>query len=530
MGCRNGEGDLLGEVPSAASTIDALLLATVCAVGLPVEVQVKDGSLYTGLFHTASVDDGYGIVLKKARMMKKGRWSSNLGSGAVVDTLVVLSCDLVQLIVKDFVLPTEGITAYSVGDSMREGIDSVDSHWIDASSCNVTGNSEVHELHHVESFTTSNNKHTDLRTPNEIYGEEVQEHSLKMTSPVQEGQVERKAHEQENSCSQIDDEASTTNTVIYEAHQFSPSLNSVDENHADFTSKRVTSGERCRNPVFSSNRQEGFERTNNILRDVLSNDQISTNLTSSSSVASISSSTTTNHSALPNLPASHCSTFTKEFKLNPEAKVFRPSCASARSTLAVIPTAVNTSYASSIPPEVPVAATPSSLEFSSLSNCTPLSAKFVQYSPLVAGQSGVITEYPRPVMGPANARQQLVRVSRPYHPVQSGAAYIHQNSQPVLVGRTGQVVYMHSLPQDPIAGTTVLSQSFPLLRPFQANIPKLQGTPAQSMQFCIPQPLISRGSVQPFVMPSPVQLSPPVPPVRAIAVPGGNGFFGSKFQ
>jgi hypothetical protein len=49
--------------PAAApppAVCEALLLATVCMVGLPVEVQVRDGSAYAGVFHTASVDGGYG--------------------------------------------------------------------------------------------------------------------------------------------------------------------------------------------------------------------------------------------------------------------------------------------------------------------------------------------------------------------------------------------------------------------------------------------------------------------------------------
>jgi hypothetical protein len=50
--------------PAAAApppaVCEALLLATVCMVGLPVEVQVRDGSAYAGVFHAASLDAGYG--------------------------------------------------------------------------------------------------------------------------------------------------------------------------------------------------------------------------------------------------------------------------------------------------------------------------------------------------------------------------------------------------------------------------------------------------------------------------------------
>ena len=41
-----------------------------------------------------------GIVLKKARMIKKGKCNSNIAKGEVIDTLVILSGDFVQLVAK----------------------------------------------------------------------------------------------------------------------------------------------------------------------------------------------------------------------------------------------------------------------------------------------------------------------------------------------------------------------------------------------------------------------------------------------
>ncbi|KAM3370382.1 hypothetical protein ACQJBY_017979 [Aegilops geniculata] len=95
---------------------EALLLATVCMVGLPVEVQVRDGSAYAGVFHTASLDAGYGVVLKKARKIANGKDNANLVLGAFVDTLVVLPDDLVQVIAKDFSLATKDISKTSACD------------------------------------------------------------------------------------------------------------------------------------------------------------------------------------------------------------------------------------------------------------------------------------------------------------------------------------------------------------------------------------------------------------------------------
>ncbi|KAL6843974.1 hypothetical protein ACP4OV_025647 [Aristida adscensionis] len=95
--------------PAAPSVCEALLLATLCMVGLPVEAQVRDGSAYAGVLHTACVDGGYGIVLKKVRKIAKGKDDTNLALGAYVETLVVLSDDLVQVIAKDLSLPIKGV-------------------------------------------------------------------------------------------------------------------------------------------------------------------------------------------------------------------------------------------------------------------------------------------------------------------------------------------------------------------------------------------------------------------------------------
>lgn len=60
MGCKKG-GFLAPEENGVDATLsDALLFTTMCIIGLPVDVYVKDGSVYSGIFHTACVDDDYG--------------------------------------------------------------------------------------------------------------------------------------------------------------------------------------------------------------------------------------------------------------------------------------------------------------------------------------------------------------------------------------------------------------------------------------------------------------------------------------
>lgn len=509
MGCRNGEADTVIEM-SATTSGDTLLLATVFAVGLQVEAQVKDGSIYSGVFHTASLDEGYGIILKKARLIVKGRCSS-LEVGTLVDTLVVLSNDLVQVIVKDFLSPMEGVIDYSVSDRLREGIEAVDSRGTSATSGNIDDNKEnksikfggeadIHETHHVKKILKSlDNNHNDLgRKDGCLCREEVEEQSHRPEVSISEGQVgDSEAHVEVNSCS-CNEMDSSTNKVVCEAHHFS----SFSKKSGD---KSSTS------PVCPSTRP-------------------------SSSVSSDGISSFSNLSTSPSLPASEgspfCNTCTKEFKLNPEAKVFWPSFASARSSSAVIPTIMNTSSVSSVPAAVPLVAAQSSVEINPFPTCTPLPAKFVQYNPLVvAGQTGISTQYPQPISGQVNARQQPARFIGQYHPtIQTGTAYMHQNTQPVMVGRSGQLIYVHPISQDPMQGTAILSQGFPLLTPCQVNMPKIQGTHAQSLQLCMTPPLVTAAPVQPFTIPSPIPFSSPVPVIRPITVPGGNGFFGSKFQ
>ncbi|KAK3143659.1 hypothetical protein QOZ80_4AG0303240 [Eleusine coracana subsp. coracana] len=109
--------------PKAAAPFlgEALLLATVCMVGLPVEVQVRDGSAYAGVLHTAYVDAGYGIVLKKARKIANGKGHGNVPMGAFVDTLVVQPNDLVQVIAKDLSLPIKGLCSSPECNVVAEG-------------------------------------------------------------------------------------------------------------------------------------------------------------------------------------------------------------------------------------------------------------------------------------------------------------------------------------------------------------------------------------------------------------------------
>ncbi|CAN6879925.1 unnamed protein product [Brassica oleracea] len=85
---------------------ETLLIATMCIVGLQVYVHVKDGSVFSGVFYTASFEDGFGIVLKNAKMTKKGKSKASVASGSVVETLVIMSPNIVQVVAEGVSLPS----------------------------------------------------------------------------------------------------------------------------------------------------------------------------------------------------------------------------------------------------------------------------------------------------------------------------------------------------------------------------------------------------------------------------------------
>ncbi|KAG0469831.1 hypothetical protein HPP92_016531 [Vanilla planifolia] len=317
--------------------------------------------------------------------------------------------------------------------------------------------------------------------PCAIYSDEAEKQCL---LPVALAHVrDSEVHLQINSRKQTD-----TSTAVHHSYaSFGCPLeeNAIKENHDYFTSKDSKNQESS-SPILPS---PATKSTSNVSAEAPSSVAETSNpLTSSSSIDS--------NSALPLLsessrfPAikgnSFCNTCTKEFKLNPEAKVFVPSFMSPRST-AVNPPIVSTSNAVNIPPLMPVAAAQSSSEINSFPCFTPLSTKFVQYGPLVTGQSGIYPQFVRPVM----------------------------------FGRASQLFYVHALSQDPVQETTILSQEFPLLTPC---LPKLEGD--QSLPLSINLPVVT-APMHPYA--SSIPFPSPAPNVRSLTMPGRNGFVGNKF-
>lgn len=97
-------GSKVGEYESHSH--DRLIYMTTCLIGHPVEVQVKNGSTYSGIFHATNAEREFGIVLKMARLTKDCSFkvqkfaSDSVGKG-LSKTMIIPAKELVQVIAKD---------------------------------------------------------------------------------------------------------------------------------------------------------------------------------------------------------------------------------------------------------------------------------------------------------------------------------------------------------------------------------------------------------------------------------------------
>ncbi|XP_010273958.1 PREDICTED: polyadenylate-binding protein-interacting protein 4-like isoform X2 [Nelumbo nucifera] len=95
---------------------DRLIYLTMCLIGYRVEVQLKNGSIYSGIFHATNAENDFGIILKMARLTKdcsfKGQKPiSDSTSKAPSKTLIIPAKELVQVIAKGVPLTWDGLTS-----------------------------------------------------------------------------------------------------------------------------------------------------------------------------------------------------------------------------------------------------------------------------------------------------------------------------------------------------------------------------------------------------------------------------------
>ncbi|XP_071905390.1 uncharacterized protein [Coffea arabica] len=537
MGRKNG--GLLPEEQNGASTSanNALVFITMSIIGFPVDVHVKDGSIYSGTFHTASIDDAYGIVLKKARMIKKGNRQTNLADGSLIETLIILSEDLVQVVAKELMLPAEGISGKVGAANVAATAGTLPQNVREEREANVTNSKEPN----------LDRKHARFISP---YKNSFQNGSVHNNSvPIANGKSD---------CRNL--------VKGGEAFTVSPNMRQVgdssEEKRSDLVQEQVLHGEETTDQVEGSrssldahskdmnagtNKGESpnlmsFERSTvaklddpSNLRHTLDKAQETTALSSKvcadassgfgvASDCNLSLSSASTKVVLPKV-ANHGLT-TKESKLNPRAKLFSPSPLQHRSAT---PPAV-LSRTPEPPPTVSNAPADPEADLSSFAYCSSVPAKFLTRNNLFLGNGWSDLQYVQPVVGHVGSRTPPVRYASQYNHLQAGTTYLHQNSQN-MTGRAGPLFYALPVSNDATQGVAGYSQlsSHPLLMPHQANLPKNQGIATmQALQLYV-TPFLANGQ-QPFAVPSYVPISAPFfPSMGSIPVPGSDGSLSAKF-
>ncbi|CAI9261940.1 unnamed protein product [Lactuca saligna] len=94
---------------------ERLVYLTTCLIGHQVDVQVTDGSIYSGIFHASNADNDFGIILKMACVTNTGssqgqKNSSDSVNKAPSKTLIIPAKDLVQVVAKDVSVTRDGLT------------------------------------------------------------------------------------------------------------------------------------------------------------------------------------------------------------------------------------------------------------------------------------------------------------------------------------------------------------------------------------------------------------------------------------
>ncbi|XP_068644359.1 polyadenylate-binding protein-interacting protein 3-like [Aristolochia californica] len=516
---------------SAPKLSDALLFTTMCIIGLPVEVQVKDGAIYSGIFHTACVEEDYGIVLKKARMTKKGKnGSTNVKEGALIDTLVVLSEDLVQVVAKGLSLPVEGVISNAAGDNLiasgpgqqgtcllqieREPTKAFEVHAVEVSQIG-----EIRSLVQIEDTNVANSNYEDGFLVKGEMALDMIEGEVS-DSKQNDALMEETGWEDASSNQKVETMLSEVACCTSASTTCLVDKQPEDEPHVELSSKISSNEETCSSHVHSVVAPEGQHLDVPNFSDSPPVEPIVANAPSSSNSAmdvNLSSCTSPLSSA-NGLVSSVFKTNAKEFKLNPGAKTFSPSSACARLAPMSASTTANIGYVTNNSLGGAAAATQPGVEVSSFAPRMSLPVKFVQYNNIMAGSVGTGSHYGLPIVGHIGSRQQPVRYSGQYP---AGPTYLppnHPNSQTVMFGRLGQVVYVHPISHDAIHGAPALTQGpgcHLLGTPHQPHLPKRQGT-VTPLQLCMTPPLVTGGQ-QPIALPA-LPFSQPIPAIRPVPV------------
>ncbi|CAN1800527.1 Polyadenylate-binding protein-interacting protein 4 [Linum perenne] len=497
MGCPNRtETD-----PADTCASEALLIATMCIIGLPVDVHIRDGSVYSGIFHTAYGDKDYGVVLKHAKLTKKGTWNVNVAAGSMIETLIIYSTDLVQVVAKGVLLPADGING------------SVTDYNLEASVTNDPSEFAVIEAKELKGLPLDSQMIDHNRQIGDVLAQ------------VTDGQCNQKLEFQGK-------------TSVYYISIFYPPC-AVGSFHTEvkplegglLSTKMLPYG------ASLATAQAHGKQANGFCDRPASAD--SSSASGASSGVSVVSNPMSRHNSLttsdvPSPQSLESNRSSKEFKLNPGAKIFCPSFASSVSApCPAVTVSGGMPYIHSNSPILPVPAPQPEVVIGPFAPRASVPAKIAPYNNLMAGNGGNNTQFSQHIVGHMGSRTPPLRYAGQYHTVPAGPAYVPPNSPPVMVGRLGQLVYMQPVAHDLLQNTGGMSPMpvRPLIGPHQVQYPKHQGNvgAGQGVPVCVPPPFVQ----QPF---APMAgghiplLPPPIPANRhSIAVPATNALFGTRF-
>lgn len=538
MGCADGRFFVEEEKRISDSLGEALLFATICIIGLPVDVHVKDGSIYSGIFYTACVDDDYAIVLKNARMIKKGNRGVNITNGRLIETLVILSEDLVQVVAKGVLVSAEGnnrkVGADDVG--VKAGHFSMDANGSSSilpskeekgiRPVDLLGDAFLDESAIVNSLKFENrkldgpvlDKKEEPPVPVSAYGSFPSITVDRNSGENSQGKPSDNENSPEMQRGQTTNEIKGSRTSFDGCEMISSVDISVEPKMVELP-KHVSSGNFV---VRSENQSHGRHTSEECLPAQCPTILSSRDSTAAPELGQRSPSHSTK--VVPNHGRTN-----KESKLNPRAKIFSPSSAHQRlATPPAVPSLASVTYMPEPSPVVPNATAEPGADITSFVHRSSVPTKVLPHNNMVYGNGRSDLHYAHSVVGHLGSRTQPVRYAGQYNLLQPGAPYVPPNSQNVLPGRVGPFVYVHPISNDIVTqGAAAFSQvpASPVLTPHPINFPK-QGN--ATILYAAP-PIVSNGH-QPYAIPGYIPISPPLFPVMGpIPVPGSDASLSTKF-
>lgn len=109
-------------VPASSPSSDRLIYLSSCLIGLNVEVHVKNGSVFSGIFCSVNAKD-FGIVLKMAQLIKDGSVRGQKSAPEThkrPQTIIIPAREFVQIIAKDVPLTSDEFSTANARERRKD--------------------------------------------------------------------------------------------------------------------------------------------------------------------------------------------------------------------------------------------------------------------------------------------------------------------------------------------------------------------------------------------------------------------------